>query len=448
MFFTPLRRVTAVAIAVAGATSAALFSTSANAVPSMGRQTGMPCAACHTVYPELTPFGRQFKLRGYAMGQIEAKNSPVGNLPISALLQGSRTQTRTTLSPGADPTLFDNDREWLIQGAGLYYGGKITEKSGALVQYFYDGFEKKWLMEMVDIRYADTARWAGRDVVYGFTLSNSPTVTDLYNSTPQWSYPHTETAAIGPNANPLINLGLASKVAGPGAYFMLNDWLYAEVALYRNTKRGAFRPLGWGEEKDPLVDGIAPYWRLALQHQLGNQSFSAGLFGLSGRTFPEGEQSGNTDRFRDIGLDAQYQLMAGAHILTFQGNVIRERLRLTESFRAGQVSTEQASLRTANLGAHYYFDRTYGLRLKVFRQSGSLDDLRFNTGEAVTGSVNGSPNNRGWSGELLYLPLPQLQLSLRYTAYSQFNGSGTNYDGFGRDASDNNSLFLLAWWLF
>jgi hypothetical protein len=448
MSITPLRRVTALAIIATSAVFAVLFSASATAVPSMGRQTNMPCAACHTVYPELTPFGRQFKLRGYSMGQIEAKNSPVGNLPISALLQGSRTQTRTALAPGADPELFANDREWVIQGAGLYYGGKITEKSGALVQYFYDGFEKQWLVEMADIRYADSARWGASDVIYGFTLSNSPTVTDPYNSTPQWSYPHTETAAIEPNASPLINLGLASKVAGPGAYLMFNDWLYAEVALYRNTKRGAFRPLGWGEEKEPLVDGIAPYWRLALQHQLGNQSFSAGVFGLSGRTFPEGEERGNTDRFRNIGLDAQYQYIAGAHIVSLQGNVIRERLRLTESFREGEVSSERASLRATNLGVHYYFNRTYGARLKAFRQSGSSDDLRFNTGEAVTGSAAGSPNNRGWSGELLYLPLPELKLALRYTAYSQFNGGGNNYDGLGRSASDNNSLFLLAWWLF
>jgi hypothetical protein len=44
------------------------------AVPSMGRQTGMPSASCHTVYPELTPFGRQFKLRGFSMSGPRARN--------------------------------------------------------------------------------------------------------------------------------------------------------------------------------------------------------------------------------------------------------------------------------------------------------------------------------------------------------------------------------------
>src|SRR5580704_17130056 len=40
------------------------------AVPSFARQTGMTCAACHTVFPELTPFGREFKLNGYVLDNI------------------------------------------------------------------------------------------------------------------------------------------------------------------------------------------------------------------------------------------------------------------------------------------------------------------------------------------------------------------------------------------
>jgi len=39
----------------------------ARAVPSFARQTGMPCTACHTSFPSLTPFGRWFKLNGYVM---------------------------------------------------------------------------------------------------------------------------------------------------------------------------------------------------------------------------------------------------------------------------------------------------------------------------------------------------------------------------------------------
>ena len=37
----------------------------AQALPSYARQTGQQCAACHNGFPELTPYGRQFKLNGY-----------------------------------------------------------------------------------------------------------------------------------------------------------------------------------------------------------------------------------------------------------------------------------------------------------------------------------------------------------------------------------------------
>jgi hypothetical protein len=40
------------------------------AVPSFARQTGLACVACHTEFPELNSFGRQFKLNGYTMTSI------------------------------------------------------------------------------------------------------------------------------------------------------------------------------------------------------------------------------------------------------------------------------------------------------------------------------------------------------------------------------------------
>jgi hypothetical protein len=32
--------------------------------------------------------------------------------------------------------------------------------------------------------------------------------------------------------------------------------------------------------------------------------------------------------------------------------------------------------------------------------------------------------------------------------YSRYNGSSTNYDGNGRDASDNDTLMLMIWTAF
>jgi hypothetical protein len=47
-----------------------LVGTNAQAMPSFARQTGAACSQCHTQSfgPNLTPFGRDFKLGGYTMG--------------------------------------------------------------------------------------------------------------------------------------------------------------------------------------------------------------------------------------------------------------------------------------------------------------------------------------------------------------------------------------------
>src|SRR5271167_3660354 len=65
-----------------------LLSTESRAVPSFARQTGMTCAACHTVFPELTPFGREFKLNGYVLDNIKQ-------------VTGIDTSNRSTLSLNA-----------------------------------------------------------------------------------------------------------------------------------------------------------------------------------------------------------------------------------------------------------------------------------------------------------------------------------------------------------
>ena len=46
------------------------------------------------------------------------------------------------------------------------------------------------------------------------------------------------------------------------------------------------------------------------------------------------------------------------------------------------------------------------------------------------------------------MPIQYLRIGAQYTAYTRFNGASSNYDGFGRNARDNNTLFLFAWMAF
>jgi hypothetical protein len=57
----------------------ATLSTPAAAVPAFAVQTGQACKTCHigAFGPQLTPFGRQFKLNGYTLRAGDAFTLPV-----------------------------------------------------------------------------------------------------------------------------------------------------------------------------------------------------------------------------------------------------------------------------------------------------------------------------------------------------------------------------------
>ena len=66
----------------------------ASALPSYARQTGQPCAACHTAFPQLTPFGRRFKLGGYT---LEGGSFSPFIPPVAAMIQSTFTHNNAAL---------------------------------------------------------------------------------------------------------------------------------------------------------------------------------------------------------------------------------------------------------------------------------------------------------------------------------------------------------------
>jgi hypothetical protein len=66
----------------------------------------------------------------------------------------------------------------------------------------------------------------------------------------------------------------------------------------------------------------------------------------------------------------------------------------------------------------------------------------------VEGSATGSPKTNGFVGELDLNVWENARLGLQYTAYANFNGGKTDYDGFGRTASGDNTIFAFAWVAF
>ena len=81
---------------------AALCANSAHALPSFARQTGKPCAQCHTVAygPALTSYGRNFKLNGYVWGDVTALIAPLAVMVPGGFTAPSKSQ----VEPPAEAT--------------------------------------------------------------------------------------------------------------------------------------------------------------------------------------------------------------------------------------------------------------------------------------------------------------------------------------------------------
>ncbi len=419
---------------------------SAYAVPSYSRQTGLPCETCHTVAPQLTAFGRYFKMNGYVLSSKTLTPATPGQTPresisqfppISAMVLVSDSITSKS-QPGAQ-----NSTVAFPDQLSLFYAGRIAPHLGSFLQITYDEAGDHFSMDNTDIRYANTAMLAGKPVVWGILLNNNPTVGDPWNSTPAWGFPYLGSpSAPGPDAAPQI-LDMGGAVAGLGAYAWFDNSFYTQVNLYRSSQVGQSQPLD--SSASGVIENVAPYWRFAYEHNwstAGNytHSLEVGTFGMSQHVYPGGGAplSGATDNYVDYGLDAQYQLLTPTRSsLTVHAMFVHEK----QTLDASDPAQPDNHLNTLAVSAQYYWSERFGPTLGYFDTTG-------NANASLYGSRTASPDSDGWIFQWTYLPAANVQLGAQYTLYNKFNGSSSNYDGSGRSASDNNTLYLFAWFLF
>lgn len=420
------------------------------AVPSFARQTGLPCEACHTVAPQLTPFGRYFKIHGYVLSSTnlqtaQKKGTPPLSIskfpPISAMLLVSDTVLNKA-QPGTQ-----NGSIAFPDQLSLFYAGRIASHMGAFSQFTYDSQGDHFSMDNTDVRWAHDAQLGSMPVVWGLTLNNNPTVEDPWNSTPAWGFPYLGSpSAPGPDAAPMVE-SLGGMVAGLGAYAWINNSIYAELTLYRSSEVGQPQPLD--STATDVIKNVAPYWRVGWQHDWNQNSttnsLEVGTFGMEAHMYPGGGEplSGPTDDYTDIGVDSQYQMLFGSHSsMTIHASYIHEKQQLNASYQDGLVSNVDNHLNTWQLSGQYYWSERFGPSLAYFDTTGSSDQLLYQ-GNRIT-----APNSSGWIFQWTYLPAENVQLALQYTLYNKFDGASSNYDGSGRSASDNNTLYLTAWFLW
>jgi hypothetical protein len=433
-----------------------LSSVDSQSVPSFARQTGMSCTACHTVWPELTSFGQTFKLDGYTMSTRGPSEGYIP--PIAGMFQGSYTSLSenggvltNSVAPFDDEEDSTTAKANLPQEAALYYAGRITEHVGTFSHVMYSGPENDVALDMTDLRYARTTTVAAKHLIFGATLNNSPTLEDVWNNVPVWGFPYgSSDVAPTPAASTLIDGGLDQQVGGIGAYASWNNLIYGAVSLYRTTNDGIARPLGAGTEPDTITDGAVPYWRVALYHQWNKHSFQIGTYGIKADVYPSGTDSGPTNSLTDYAFDGQYQYISSPHLFSLHATWIHEDQDWDASYAMGGASNSSDTLKTFKIDAGYFYRSKYGTfggYAGYFSTTGDTDPLLYSPAP-VSGSRSGSPDSKGFLLEADWLFKEKYKFSLLYTIYDKFNGADTDYDGFGRDESDNNTLYLLAWLMF
>ena len=437
----------------AGAVAAGLMTAAqpAMAIPSFARQTKLPCSACHTQFPELNAFGRVFKLNGYTLRMIETIESSdttgrqdlaISLMPLpSVMMQASETYTARP-QPGTT-----NGTVLLPDQLSVFLAGAITPKLGAFIQVTYDPQAGTVGMDNTDLRYATPITLASQPGVFGLSLNNNPTVQDLWNGTPAWGYPFVSSAvAPAPAAATLVDGALAQTVAGLSAYVFWDDAVYAELGGYRWAPQGA--PALPNPTVSGVVEGVAPYWRAALTHIFGSNYVEVGTYGMYAQRQPGSFQSGNaTDKFTDVALDAELQRPLGGNDLTIAGTWIHETRDLGASVDSGFASVASQVLSTIRVRATLHVDQSYAFTVQPFTTTGTRDPVLY-APASVSGSASGSPNSSGVIGQLDWNPWMNTRLSLQYTLYTRFNGGSNNYDGAGRRASDNNTLYVNVWLMF
>lgn len=434
-------------------TAALLTPHAARAVPSFAQQTGQPCKACHVggFGPELTPFGREFKLGGYTLRAH-------GAVPLSAMAIASWTHTSKDQVP--PPEHLNRNDNLVLDQASLFVAGGIGSHFGGFAQLVtYDGVGRAWSWDNIDLRAVTSAKVFGEDSILGLTLNNNPTAQDPWNTLPAWGFPFTDTAVSPtPDAGELIDDPLAGTSIGLTGYGWLGHKLYLEAGGYSSPSRGTLDFVGMDPTDPGSLHGIAPYGRVAYQANLAGGTFEVGANVLKAAIFPGRDRSsGFTDHYTDWGLDSSWlKSLGSSDTLTANIRYEHENGNLSASCALGligdgtDVGCAHYHLNEWRAAIRYTWKDKVGFTVSPFSISGSRN---FNLYDG-----NGRPDSNGVLGQIDYTPWgagdsplgPRFnaRFGVQYTIYGKFNGRRHNYDLEGADAADNDALRLFTWIAF
>jgi len=315
------------------------------------------------------------------------------------------------------------DHALTIPQSSIFFGGKIADNVGAFIQTTFDD-TGVYGMDNTDIRYANTVKFSGMNVDYGVSLNNNPTVQDLWNSTSAWGFPYAgANGTNGVNNGGTILDGL-DNATGLSIYTLWNDLLYVEAGAYVGAKATGFSSIlhastAKAQDTRPgyaYLNNTAPYARVALQHNFGDNYFMIGAQYLDAKIISDyyNPALATSTTYRDYGVDAQWQYTKGNHIVSFEGSQIWEK----------QSDGNNDNLKTTKGKISYFYQQTYGL-----------------TFDYITDSNDAGTQNTGTTVQIDYCPVQTIKLAAQFNNYTRFGGTTAN-------ASDNNNIGIIGWFMF
>lgn len=450
----------------------------AEALPLFSRQTEQNCVVCHAggQYPELTPYGRYFKLTGYTLGKRT-------NVPVSVqFVGGAATSTNGNNGTGQ----VNQSGKLEANYAFLNVGGKITDNFGAFSQWYYAFNEQvsgngsipnqnQFAADVQDWRYAD--RYVGdstdvvKDFIWGASLNNYAGVTDVWNSSPMWMYPYMGSTRNYSTYGLPFNTRLSAYSIhnpGVGVYAYINSNFYFEADLYQSGGSGA---LSWmtypATNSNPnnapvYLQGVNPYIRLAYQSdERAGHNWMVGLLGANINQYSSCTTIANsasykgsipscgainspalssgTVQYQDRAVDGQYQYLVDPHTVTAQARYTKETISDPNGILYSNANNKTNSFMAK---ISYVYNATYGAAVAFQNITGTADT--FYGTNAITGAAL-NPNSAAWIPSIWYQPLQNVKLTYQYTAFTKYNGGTINYNGLGTNASANNASWLYLW---
>jgi hypothetical protein len=465
---------------------------SAQATPSFARQTGEACATCHmqAFGPWLTEEGIKFKLNAYTAGDKNQIPTLLNN--FAAEVVSSVTNTQQSVPVG---TYFNNsagssnsNNNVVNDWDSIFYAGRLTDFAGSYIKVNFDPqIGRSIALSKFDVRASDSTSFENVDIVYGISANNAPTMSDFWMSTPAWMYPY-NMSMVSPmpvSQNWLQGLVMGGNTAGVTLYTMVDNRFYFEAGGYTSQSQGLSNGLGTAKtgsmamyaENGRIVGG-APYYRFFYQQTFDAHWLEVGTYGFSANVAPNYNNMEGYNSYTEYNVDVNYSYMAD-HDNWWMAMLryTRDNMSMSASQKMMSASNSSNYLDSVMLMAMWTYQQTYNLSFTWNYAVGSSDCSLYNGGmtgmsmmgmggmggmsnmgcmesNMVYGSANGSPNTNSFLVALdyipfgkktsLYSPYLNLRLSLQYLAYTEFNGSATNYDGHGRSAEANNTFYFVS----